>query len=72
MQEFKEMLQKNKWAILLVVATVVSVIVIACLRWWAFLVLPLLAAAVLFGHLLDKGGTAEVRSFFERLFGKRN
>ena len=72
MQEFKEILQKNKWAILLVLATIVSVVVIACLRWWAFLVLPLLAAAVLFGHLLDKGGTEEVKAFFGRLFGKRN
>ena len=72
MQVFLDFLQKNKWAIALFFTTIVVVILVVWLRWWAFLVVPALAAAVYIGHLLDKGGIDAVKAFFGKMFSKRN
>lgn len=72
MQNFKDFLDRNKWAILFVVSAIVLVLLVCFLRWWAFLVIPVLALAVFFGHLMDKGGAEAVRSFFDKLFSKGN
>ena len=71
MQEFKDILNRNKWAIGLFFATVLAVIVVMCFRWWSLVIVPSLVAAVFFGHLMDKGGTEAVKAFFEKLFAKR-
>ncbi len=70
MQTFKELLEKNKWAIVFVVALILLVALFVWLRWWTFLIIPGLAIAVFLGHLMDKGGVDAVKSFFAKLFSK--
>ncbi len=71
MQSFKDLFNHNKWAILFAVSAIVAVLLFVLLRWWAFLVIPVLAIAVFFGHLMDKGGTEAVKDFFGKLFSRR-
>ena len=72
MQSFKDFLNRNKWAILFVLSAAVLVALVFLLKWWSFLVIPLLALAVFFGHLLDQGGADSVKRFFDRLFSKED
>ncbi|MDO4852481.1 MAG: hypothetical protein Q4A88_03565 [Clostridia bacterium] len=72
MQIIKDFLDRNKWAIVFVLATILMVAMFVWLRWWAFLVIPGLALAVYLGHLMDKGGIDSLKDFFGSLFSKRN
>ena len=72
MQNFKDFLERNKWAILFVASAVVLVLLICFLRWWTLLVVPVLVLSVFFGHLMDKGGPEAVKHFFDKLFSKVN
>lgn len=71
MKSIKEILEKNKWAIVFGVGTIIVILLFVWLRWWALLVILGIAAASLIGHLMDKGGIEEVKDFFSRLFSKK-
>lgn len=69
---FKEFLNKNRWAILLTVGVIVTVLLFWLFGWWMLLIIPLIALAIFFGHLMDKGGKDAVKEFFSKLFSKGN
>lgn len=69
---FKDFLSKNRWAILLTLAVIVTVLLFWLFGWWMFLIIPLVGLAIFFGHLLDKGGKDAVKDFFAKLFSKGN
>lgn len=68
----KEFCQNHKWAIVLSVIAVVTVLLIYLIGWWTLLAALFVAIAIFFGRLLDKGGTDAVRDFFNRLFKGKN
>lgn len=72
MQNFLAFLDRNKWAIIFLAATVLVVLLFAWLRWWAFLVIIGLVLAVFFGHLMDQGGLDGIKAFFRNLLSKGN
>lgn len=68
----KEFWQNHKWAIVLSALAVITVLLIYLIGWWTLLAAVLVAVAVFFGRLLDKGGMEAVRDFFARLFKGKN
>ena len=70
MQNLKDFLIRNKWAIFFVIAVLSLVALFVWLRWWAFLVLGVLGLAAFFGHLMDRGGVNAIKNFFGKLFSK--
>lgn len=68
----KEFFESHKWAITLSALAIITVLLIYLIGWWTLLAAVLVAVAVFFGRLLDNGGTAAVREFFNRLFKGKN
>ncbi len=68
----KEFLQNHKWAIVLSAAAIITVLLIYLIGWWTLLAAALVAIAIFFGRLLDRGGTEAVRAFFAKLFKGKN
>ncbi len=68
----KEFCQQHKWAIVLSVLAVITVLLFYFIGWWTLLVAVLVGVAIFFGRLLDNGGTQAVREFFSRLFKGKN
>ena len=68
----KEFWQNHRWAIVLSIVAIITVLLIYLIGWWTLRAAFLVAVAVFFGRLLDKGGTEAVRDFFSRLFKGKN
>ena len=68
----KEFIQEHKWAVILSVLALIIVLLIYLIGWWTLLVGILIAVAIFFGRMIDKGGFEAVKDFFRNLFrGKR-
>lgn len=68
----KEFIQEHKWAVILSVLALIVVLLIYLIGWWTLLVGVLIAVAIFFGRMIDKGGFEAVKDFFRNLFrGKR-
>ena len=68
----KEFIQEHKWAVILSVLALIIVLLIYLIGWWTLLVGILIAVAIFFGRMIDKGGFDAVKDFFRNLFrGKR-
>jgi len=68
----KEFIQEHKWAVILSVLALIIVLLIYLIGWWTLLVGLLIAVAIFFGRMIDKGGFDAVKDFFRNLFrGKR-
>ena len=68
----REFLQNHKWAVILSILAVMIVLLIYLIGWWTLLVGVLVAIAVFFGRMIDRGGFEAVKDFFRNLFkGKR-
>ncbi len=68
----KEFIQEHKWAVILSILALVVVLLIYLIGWWTLLVGVLIAVAIFFGRMIDKGGFEAVKDFFRNLFrGKR-
>lgn len=69
----KEFIQNHKWAVVLSVLAVIVVLLFYLIGfWWTLLAAVLVAIAVFFGRLIDRGGIDGVKDFFRSLFrGKR-
>ena len=68
----KEFVQEHKWAVILSVLALIIVLLIYLIGWWTLLVGVLIAVAIFFGRMIDKGGFDAVKDFFRNLFrGKR-
>ncbi|MBR4905934.1 MAG: hypothetical protein IKZ44_03690 [Clostridia bacterium] len=68
----KEFIQEHKWAVILSVLALIIVLLIYLIGWWTLLVGVLIAVAIFFGRMIDKGGFDAVKDFFRNLFrGKR-
>lgn len=68
----KEFIQEHKWAVILSVLALIIVLLIYLIGWWTLLVGVLIAVAIFFGRMIDKGGFDAVKDFFLNLFrGKR-
>ena len=60
----KDFFLNHKWAILLSVVAINTVLLIYLIGWWTLLAAVFVAAAIFIGRLLDKGGTEAVKDFF--------
>ena len=68
----KEFIQEHKWAVILSILALIIVLLIYLIGWWTLLVGILIALAIFFGRMIDKGGFDAVKDFFRNLFrGKR-
>ena len=68
----KDFFENHKWAVILSVLALIIVLLIYLIGWWTLLVGILVAVAVFFGRMIDRGGLEEVKDFFRNLFrGKR-
>ena len=68
----KEFIQEHKWAVILSILALIIVLLIYLIGWWTLLVGVLIAVAIFFGRMIDKGGFEAVKDFFRNLFrGKR-
>lgn len=68
----KEFFENHKWAVILSVLALLIVLLIWLIGWWTLLVGVLVAAAIFFGRMIDRGGVEAVKDFFRNLFrGKR-
>ncbi|MBQ6235147.1 MAG: hypothetical protein IJK54_04455 [Clostridia bacterium] len=68
----KEFIQEHKWTVILSVLALIVVLLIYLIGWWTLLVGVLIAVAIFFGRMIDKGGFEAVKDFFRNLFrGKR-
>lgn len=68
----KDFFQEHKWAVILSVLALIIVLLIYLIGWWTLLAAILVAIAVFFGRLIDRGGFEAVKDFFRNLFkGKR-
>ena len=68
----KEFIQEHKWAVILSILALIIVLLIYLIGWWTLLVGILIAVAIFFGRMIDKGGFDAVKDFFRNLFrGKR-
>ena len=68
----KEFIQEHKWAVILSILALIIVLLIYLIGWWTLLVGILIAVAIFFGRMIDKGGFEAVKDFFRNLFrGKR-
>ena len=68
----REFIQEHKWAVILSVLALIIVLLIYLIGWWTLLVGVLIAVAIFFGRMIDKGGFDAVKDFFRNLFrGKR-
>ncbi len=68
----KEFIQEHKWAVILSIIALIIVLLIYLIGWWTLLVGILIAVAIFFGRMIDKGGFEAVKDFFRNLFrGKR-
>ena len=68
----KEFFENHKWAVILSVLALLIVLLIYLIGWWTLLVGILVAVAVFFGRMIDRGGIDAVKDFFRNLFrGKR-
>lgn len=68
----KDFFLNHKWAVILSALALIIVLLIYLIGWWTLLVGVLVAIAVFFGRMLDRGGFEEVKDFFRNLFrGKR-
>lgn len=64
----REFLQNHKWAVILSILAVMIVLLIYLIGWWTLLVGVLVAIAVFFGRMIDRGGFEAVKDFFRNLF----
>ncbi len=64
----KEFFQNHKWAVILSILALIIVLLIYLIGWWTLLVGVLVAVAIFFGRMIDKGGVDAVRDFFRNLF----
>lgn len=68
----KEFIQNHKWAVMLSILALLIVLLIYLIGWWTLLAGVLVAIAIFFGRLIDRGGFDAVKEFFRNLFrGKR-
>ena len=68
----KDFIQNHRWAVILSVLALIIVLMIYLIGWWTLLAAVLVAVAVFFGRMIDRGGFDAVREFFRNLFkGKR-
>lgn len=68
----KEFFENHKWAVILSVLALLIVLLIWLIGWWTLLVGVLVAVAIFFGRMIDRGGVEAVKDFFRNLFrGKR-
>lgn len=70
MQNFREFFHKNRWAILLAIGVIAAALLFYVFGWWTLLLGGVVALAIFFGHLMDRGGTGAVKAFFRKLFSK--
>ena len=68
----KEFFENHKWAVILSVLALIIVLLIYLIGWWTLLVGVLVAIAVFFGRMIDRGGLDEVKDFFRKLFRGKN
>ncbi|MBQ5991257.1 MAG: DUF2273 domain-containing protein [Clostridia bacterium] len=64
----KDFFQEHKWAVILSVLALIIVLLIYLIGWWTLLAVVLVAVAVFFGRMIDRGGLDAVREFFRNLF----
>lgn len=64
----KEFFQNHKWAVILSILAVIIVLLIYLIGWWTLLVGVLVAGAIFFGRMIDRGGIDAVKDFFRNLF----
>lgn len=64
----KEFIEQHRWAVALSLLAVIVALLIYLIGWWTLLVGVLVAIAIFFGKLLDRGGTEAVKEFFANLF----
>jgi uncharacterized membrane protein len=68
----KEFFKDHKWAVILSILALIIVLLIYLIGWWTLLAGVLVAAAIFFGRMIDRGGLDAVKDFFRNLFrGKR-
>lgn len=68
----KEFFQNHRWAVIFSVVALIIVLMIYLIGWWTLLAGVLVAAAIFFGRLADRGGADAIKDFFRNLFrGKR-
>lgn len=69
----KDFFQDHKWAVILSILALIIVLLIYLIGWWTLLAVILVAVAVFFGRMIDRGGIDSVKDFFRNLFkGKRS
>ena len=54
MESIKELLKKNKWAIVFGVAAIIVILLFVWLRWWALLVIIGIAVATVIGECIKQ------------------
>ena len=64
----KDFFQEHKWAVILSVLALIIVLLIYLIGWWTLLAVILVAVAVFFGRMIDRGGFDSVKDFFRNLF----
>ena len=64
----KDFFQEHKWAVILSVLALIIVLLIYLIGWWTLLAFILVAIAVFFGRMIDRGGFDAVKDFFRNLF----
>lgn len=64
----KDFFQEHKWAVILSILALIIVLLIYLIGWWTLLAVVLVAVAVFFGRMIDRGGLDAVREFFRNLF----
>ncbi|MEL7608511.1 MAG: DUF2273 domain-containing protein [Bacillota bacterium] len=70
-EQWRAWLKTNKWKVLSVAAGIVLCILIFTINFWRTLLLcAIVAVCYLVGALLDQGGIARVKEFFESLLPK--
>ncbi|MBQ1631520.1 MAG: hypothetical protein II049_01705 [Clostridia bacterium] len=68
----KEFIQEHKWAVILSILALIIVLLIYLIGWWTLLAGVLIAVAIFFGRMIDRGGLDAVKDFFRSIFrGKR-
>lgn len=68
----KEFIQEHKWAVILSILALIIVLMIYLIGWWTLLAGALIAVAIFFGRMIDRGGLDAVKDFFRSIFrGKR-
>ena len=68
----KEFIQEHKWAVILSILALIIVLLIYLIGWWTLLAGVLIAVAIFFGRMIDRGGLDAVKDFFHSIFrGKR-